>query len=126
MPPMNADSDLRIITDRVRAFAEARDWNQFHTPKNLVMALAVEAAELMEPFQWLSTDEAMDLGASDPEALSAVSEEMADVAIYLVRLADILGVDLAQAISDKLDANEARFPAEVIRGKARMPGVDAD
>lgn len=126
MPPMNADSDLRIIAGRVRAFAEARDWNQFHTPKNLVMALAVEAAELMEPFQWLSTDEALELGESDPGALSAVSEEMADVAIYLVRLADVLGVDLAQAISDKLDANEVRFPAEVIRGKARMPGVDVE
>jgi len=126
MPETTADADLRRIAERVRAFAEARDWEAFHTPKNLVMALAIEAAELMEPFQWLTSGEAAALRDNDPETLAAVSEELADVAIYLVRLSDVLGVDLPGAIAAKLDANAARFPVDRIRGKARMPTEDAE
>lgn len=126
MPQPSADADLRRIAARVRAFAEARDWEVFHTPKNLVMALAVEAAELMEPFQWLTPEEAAGLRENDPDTLAAVSEELADVAIYLVRLSDVLGVDLAEAISAKLEANSARFPVERIRGKPRLPVGDGE
>jgi dCTP diphosphatase len=105
------DHDLRELALRIRAFAQARDWERYHTPKNLAMALSVEASELLEPFQWLTPAEAEAL-SRDPEQLAAVSDEMADVAIYLIRLADVLGVDLGEAIRRKMEVNEGRFPAE--------------
>lgn len=115
--------DLRALILEIRSFAEARDWGTFHTPKNLAMALAVEAAELMEPFQWLTADEAGGL-RDDPETLEAVEEEVADVAIYLIRLADVLGIDVAEAVRKKLAANEVRFPVDRVRGRARLPGPE--
>ncbi|MDP3966716.1 MAG: nucleotide pyrophosphohydrolase [Nocardioides sp.] len=98
------------VTGRIREFAVARDWERFHTPKNLAMALVGEAGELAAELQWLTSEESAD--AADPGPLrDRVSAEMADVAIYLLRLADVLDVDLAQAVSDKLDVNEERFPS---------------
>jgi NTP pyrophosphatase (non-canonical NTP hydrolase) len=111
-------SDLEDLRRRIRAFADARDWEQFHTPKNLVMALAVEAAELMEPLQWLTSEQAA-AGEIDEATRVALEDEIADVAIYLIRLADVLGVDLGEAVRGKLDRNEGRYPAEVVRGRAR-------
>jgi dCTP diphosphatase len=117
--------DLRALAREIRSFAEARDWGVYHTPKNLVMALAVEASELMEPFQWLTPDEAA--GVRDDQAtLEAVEEEVADVAIYLIRLADILGIDVAAAVRRKLAANEVRFPVDRIRGRATLPREPAE
>jgi len=107
MPP----SDLDNLTHRLRAFAKARDWEQYHTPKNLAMALSVEVAELVEHFQWLTPEEAGRL-MGDPVARAAVTSELADVTIYLIRLADVLGIDLAQAAKEKIEVNEVRFPAE--------------
>jgi NTP pyrophosphatase (non-canonical NTP hydrolase) len=104
-------SDLDELTLRLRDFARARDWERFHTPKNLAMALVAEAGELIEHFQWLTPEESSEL-AHDPEALAEVADEMADVAIYLLRLADVLGVDLAGAVRRKIQRNEGRFPAE--------------
>jgi len=104
------------MQDYLRQFAEARDWEQFHSPKNLVMALAVETAELMEHFQWLGEDRSQNLA---PDQLAAVAEEIADVQLYLVRLADRLGVDILQAVSAKTLKNEARYPADKVRGSAR-------
>ena len=101
--------DLAELAERIRAFAQARDWEQYHTPKNLAMALSVEVAELLEPFQWLTAEEAEAL-AQDPERLAELESELADVAIYLVRLADVLGVDLGGAIHRKMGVNEGRFP----------------
>ena len=101
--------DLAELAERIRAFAQARDWEQYHTPKNLAMALSVEVAELLEPFQWLTAEEAEALG-QDPERLAELESELADVAIYLVRLADVLGVDLSEAIHRKMGVNEGRFP----------------
>lgn len=103
------DDGLVALRDRLRVFAVARDWEQFHTPKNLVMALAVEASELLELFQWLTPEESTAI-MDDPARCAAVADEIADVAIYLVRLADVLEVDLLQAASTKVDRNEARFP----------------
>lgn len=120
------EADLNQIRLRIRAFAEAREWERFHTPKNLAMALAVEAAELMEPLQWLTTDEAAEVGTSDPETLAAVTDELADVAIYLVRLADVLGVELPAAIDRKLERNAERFPVDTVRGRARLPSSGRD
>ena len=108
--------DLNDLTHRLRAFARARDWEQYHTPKNLVMALSVEVAELVEHFQWLTPEEAGRL-VDDPVAKGEVAYEIADVAIYLIRLADVLGIDLAQAAQEKIEVNEVRFP--VVRGTAR-------
>ena len=111
--------DLAELTRRVREFAEARDWEQFHTPKNLAMALAVEAAELMEPFQWLTPEESVAM-KDDLGARTQLSAEIADVAIYLLRLADVLGVDVGEAIATKIEENEKRFPAGEIRGRATL------
>jgi dCTP diphosphatase len=107
---------IQQLRDALRAFAAERDWDQFHSPKNLSMALTVEAGELQEHFQWL-TEEASHALAGD--ALAAVGAEMADVFIYLVRLADKLGIDLLQAAAAKLEVNGRRYPAEKVRGSAR-------
>jgi len=111
--PLESIPQLR---DALRAFAAERDWDQFHSPKNLSMALTVEAGELQEHFQWLSEEASSALAG---EELAAVGAEMADVFIYLVRLADKLGIDLLQAATAKLEVNGRRYPAEKVRGSAR-------
>jgi NTP pyrophosphatase (non-canonical NTP hydrolase) len=107
---------LRALQLRLAAFAAARDWEQFHSPKNLAMALAVEVGELVEEFQWLSERDSKEL---DAERRERVRLELADVFIYLVRLADRLDVDLIQAADDKIVLNERKYPAERVRGDAR-------
>jgi NTP pyrophosphatase (non-canonical NTP hydrolase) len=108
--------NLVELRDVLRAFAAERDWEQFHSPKNLATALAVEAAELLEPFQWLTEAQSREL----PEAArAAVEQELADVLIYLVRLADTLGVDLAQAARAKIAINAEKYPIEKARGTSR-------
>jgi dCTP diphosphatase len=117
------NADLASLTALIREFSQAREWEQFHTPKNLAMALSVEAAELMEHFQWLTPEEAAALG-DDPAALRELSSEMADVAIFLLRMADVLGVNLGTAIREKVEQNERRFPVDRIRGRATLPSDD--
>lgn len=107
---------LTELRDELRTFAAERDWDQFHTPKNLALALSVEAAELLEPFQWLNTGELPEL---DERKQEAIRHELADVLIYLVRLADKLDVDLMAAASGKLTHNRAKYPAEKVRGDSR-------
>jgi dCTP diphosphatase len=109
-------SDLLMLRDKLRAFAEARDWDQFHSPKNLCMALMVEVAELMEHFQWLTETQS---GSLDAAKKAVVAEELADTLLYLVRLSDKLGVDLPEAALLKLEKNEAKYPAEQVRGSSR-------
>ena len=109
-------SDLKGIAQRLREFALERDWGQFHSPKNLAMALSVEVAELMEVFQWLTEEESKQL---PPEALAAVNEEMADVLLYLVSLSDKLGIDLISAANKKLSANAKKYPIEKARGTSK-------
>lgn len=108
--------DFARLRDLVRVFVDERDWDQFHTPKNLSSALSVEAAELLEHFQWLHHGRADELG---PDKLVQVRHEMADVLVYLVRLADKLDVDLMTAVMDKMVLNRAKYPAELVRGDAR-------
>ena len=108
--------DLHRFTLTLRDFVQERDWVKFHSPKNLTMALSVEAAELMEHFQWLEESESREL---PPEKRAAVQDEMADVLIYLVRLADELGVDLLDAAVQKMARNEDRYPADKVRGSAK-------
>jgi len=107
---------LRALQLRLAAFAAARDWEQFHSPKNLAMALSVEVAELVEEFQWLSEPESKALDAARRER---VRLELADVFIYLLRLADRLDVDLIRAADDKIALNERKYPADRVRGDAR-------
>jgi NTP pyrophosphatase (non-canonical NTP hydrolase) len=105
-----AKSDLEELTGHIRNFARARDWGRYHTPKNLSMALIAEAAELVEHFQWLTPEESASLVEND-ETMEEVADEVADVAIYLLRLADVLDIDLGAAVRKKMDRNEERFPA---------------
>lgn len=109
-------NDLHVIRDTVRTFVDERDWDQFHTPKNLACALSVEVAELLEHFQWLHAGQREELGEA---RLEQVRHEMADVMVYLVRLADKLDVDLGAAVIDKMALNRAKYPAELVRGDAR-------
>jgi NTP pyrophosphatase (non-canonical NTP hydrolase) len=108
--------DLRALRDALRAFSAARDWDQFHSPKNLAMALAGESGELLEVFQWLTEAQSR---APEAQARAAAAEEMADVLLYLVRLADQLDVDLIEAARAKLALNERKYPVEKSRGHAR-------
>ena len=100
--------DIQRLAVEIKKFAVARDWEQFHTPKNLSMAVAGEAGELVAEFQWLTADQSMRSNMSD-EKLRDVELEIADVAIYLIRLADVLGVDISEVVRKKLAINESRF-----------------
>lgn len=117
VPQMSTpQGELSRIRDEVRVFVNERDWDQFHTPKNLSAALTVEAAELLEHFQWLQTGDANELGE---RKLEQVRHEMADVLVYLIRLADKLDVDLHAAVLEKMVLNRAKYPADKVRGDAR-------
>ena len=102
-------------------FSQERDWDQFHTPRNLVMALTGEVGELNEIFQWMPESMAIN-AARSPETTKAVHDEMADVLMYLVRLASVLGVDLNQAVTDKLAKNAEKYPADFVRGSSKKQG----
>lgn len=106
---------LGQLRDQLRAFAAERDWEQFHTPKNLAAALIVEAAELLEHFQWLTPEQSSRLHGN---ALAEVTQEIGDVLIYLTRLADVLGIDPLQAARDKLKLNAVKYPVHKAKGKA--------
>ena len=107
---------LELLAQRLKAFAEAREWGQFHSPKNLASALVVESGELLEHFQWLTEDQSRNL---TPEKRKQVAAEMADVLLYLVQLASALHVDLADAAQRKMDSNEQRYPEDLARGSSK-------
>ena len=108
---------LDDLAAELRRFAAERDWDRFHTPKNLAVSLAVETGELLEHVQW-GSDEELAARFGSAEGREAVAEEMADVLIYLVRLADVIGVDLLDAASAKIASNAARYPADQVRGSS--------
>jgi NTP pyrophosphatase (non-canonical NTP hydrolase) len=114
--PSTRRATLISLRRELRQFAEARDWQQFHTPKNLAMALSVEAAELVECFQWLTPEQSANLNAVDRRA---VEEETADVLLYLLRLTDVLDIDLLQAAQRKMKLNALKYPVALSRGSAR-------
>lgn len=107
---------LASLRRQLRRFADARDWQQFHTPKNLAMALSVEAAELLECFQWLTPGQSAQLAGRD---LHAVEEEVADVLLYLLRLTDVLGIDPLRVAQAKMAVNARKYPVALARGSAR-------
>ena len=101
-------NEFADLTAQIRAFADARNWEKFHTPKNLSMAVAGEAGELVAEFQWLTSEEST-LASLTPEQLQAIKLEIADVQIYLLRLADVLNLDIPAAVIEKMAINERRF-----------------
>jgi NTP pyrophosphatase (non-canonical NTP hydrolase) len=108
--------DIKAIQKIVAEFAKARDWDKFHSPKNLSMALSIEASELMEHFQWLTEEESYRLNSKTRQQ---VAEEIADVQVYLARLADKLDIDIFQAVENKMIKNNEKYPAEKVFGSAR-------
>jgi dCTP diphosphatase len=109
------DLGLEDLRSAISAFIQERDWEQFHSPKNLAMALSVEVAEIVEHFQWLTEDDSKNL---PPEKLAEVREEIGDVMIYLTELADKLGIDPVKAAKAKMTINGQKYPAELVKGKA--------
>ncbi len=110
------ENDLERLKQKLRDFANARDWDQYHSPKNLSMALIAEAAELVEHFQWLTEAQSTKLPL---DKLKEVEKELADIQIYLIRLADKLGVDLLKAVENKIQLNEKKYPSDKVRGSAK-------
>jgi NTP pyrophosphatase (non-canonical NTP hydrolase) len=108
------------LREAVATFVDAREWQPFHSPKNLSMSIAIEAAELMERFQWLTTEEARAV-AQDPAERAAVADELADILIYCLSLGNALDLDLSSAVLGKLQTNEHRYPASEFRGRFRQP-----
>lgn len=106
---------MQDLRDEIRAFIEERAWQRFHSPKNLAMALSVEASEIVEHFQWLTEEESRNLPR---EKLAEVRQEIGDVMIYLAELADKLGVDPVEAARAKVEINKRKYPAALVRGKA--------
>ena len=106
---------MEELVQSIRDFARDRDWNKFHSPKNLAMALSVEVAEIMEHFQWLTQSQSDEL---DREKLAQIEEEIADVMIYLTRLADRLGINPIEAAKKKMRLNEKKYPVEKAKGNA--------
>lgn len=111
-----ATFSIEELARELRDFATERDWEQFHAPKNLAMALIVEAAELVEQFQWLTAEQSE---TPDATRRGRIEAELADILIYVVRLADRLDIDLAAAVADKIEHNRRKYPADVVRGSAR-------
>lgn len=113
---MPSDDSIPQLAQRLQAFADAREWAPFHSPKNLASALIVEAGELLEHFQWMTEAQSRQLSADKKQQ---VAHEMADVLLYLVQLSSVLGVDLMVAAREKMAINETRYPVEQARGSSR-------
>jgi NTP pyrophosphatase (non-canonical NTP hydrolase) len=108
--------ELEKLRLRIKAFVEERDWNQFHSPKNLSMALIVEAGELVEQFQWLKESESFELSTDKREA---VKNELADIFVYLIRIADQLDINLVEAANSKILSNGEKYPVDLVRGSSK-------
>jgi dCTP diphosphatase len=119
---MNTDAQTTVgaLRQAVAAFVDAREWQPFHTAKNLSMSIAIEAAELMERFQWLTTEEAQE-AVADPRERAAITDELADIIIYCLSLSNALDLDVSSAVLGKLQTNEHRYPADEFRGRFRRP-----
>jgi NTP pyrophosphatase (non-canonical NTP hydrolase) len=107
---------MKDLMRELREFAKERDWEQFHSPKNLAMAIVVEAAEIVEHFQWLTEEQSKNL---PPDKLEEIKEEIADVMIFLTNLADKLGIDPLEAAKDKIEKNKRKYPVEKAKGSAK-------
>jgi dCTP diphosphatase len=111
----DTQTTLQQLKEKMAAFVREREWEQFHTPKNLSMSIAIEAAELMEHFQWLTVEESKNLPS---DALAELGEELADIVIYALSLSNVLGLDLSETILAKMEKNIRKYPSEKVRGKS--------
>jgi NTP pyrophosphatase (non-canonical NTP hydrolase) len=111
----DTQTTLQQLKEKMAAFVREREWEQFHTPKNLSMSIAIEAAELMEHFQWLTVEESKNL---PPDALVDLGEELADIVIYALSLSNVLGLDLSETVLAKMEKNIRKYPSEKVRGKS--------
>ena len=118
-PPADATTTLADLKSRILAFTRERDWEQFHSPKNLSMALATEAGELMEHFLWLDVDASRALMRDDAARRKKIEDELADVLVYAFEFANSSGIDIAAAIESKMQANARKYPVEKARGNSR-------
>ncbi|MBN1659679.1 MAG: nucleotide pyrophosphohydrolase [Anaerolineae bacterium] len=116
----DTETTVGALRQAVADFVNSREWQPFHTPKNLTMSIAIEAAELMERFQWLTPEEAL-AAVEDADGRAGVAEELADVIIYCLSLSNALAFDISSAVLGKLQTNEHRYPAEAFRGRFRRP-----
>lgn len=121
----DAHTTVGALRQAVADFVDARDWRPFHSPKNLSMSIAIEAAELMERFQWLTTQEAQ-TAVEDPDERAAVADELADIVIYCLSLSNALDLDVSSAVLGKLETNQHRYPADEFRGRFRKPEREKD
>jgi dCTP diphosphatase len=117
-PSTDANTTVAALRQQMAAFVRARDWEQFHDPKNLAASIAIEAAELMEHFQWLRSDQLAGL-PDDPEAMQQIREELADVLAFVISFANRMEIDLAQAFTDKMVKNARKYPEDKFRGRFR-------
>lgn len=108
--------DIGSLKEKISHFAKERDWEKFHTPKNLACALSVEAGELLEEFQWMSDEDQENI---DEEKIKAISEELSDIITYAIRISDILNINLPEAITDKIKKNAKKYPAEIVKGSSK-------
>ena len=124
---MSTDTQTTVgaLRQAVAAFVDARDWQPFHGPKNLSMSIAIEAAELMERFQWLTTEQAQE-AVTDLQERAAVADELADIVIYCLSLSNALDLDISSAVLGKLQTNEHRYPVDEFRGRFRQPEREKD
>ena len=113
---MKMEDKLSVISKKVIQFRDARDWEQFHDPKNLAEAISIESAELLEKFLWTTTDKAYDM---DNQKLEDIKEEIADIMIFLIYLCNGLNIDLAQAVESKIEINEKKYPVEKAKGSSK-------
>ena len=117
---LDDQTTVGALRQAVATFVDAREWQPFHSPKNLSMSIAIEAAELMEHFQWLTAEEAR-AAVQGPEERAAVADELADIVIYCLSLSNVLDLEVSAAVLGKLKTNEDRYPAEAFRGRFRRP-----
>lgn len=115
--------DIKLVQEKLRQFSAERDWDVYHTPKNLAMALSVEASELVEIFQWLTEAEALNIVDSATDRLR-VEDEVADILLYLLRFADVTAIDIGAAVTRKMLKNAQKYPIATAKGNARKHGTE--
>ena len=113
------EDTMNALIQKLRAFNQERDWEQFHTPKNLSGAIAIEAAELMEHFQWLRSDQ-LEPVRDDPQVMQHLREELADIMAYVLSFASTMGIDVSSALEDKMNKNAVKYPAAKFRGRYKV------
>lgn len=117
----DSEQVIKNLKKQMARFINERDWQRYHNPKNISMSIAIEAAELMELFQWITAEESLELYRDNPEKRARVKEELADIILYCLSLANVMDIDISQAVADKIKLNEKKYPVEKVKGKNWLP-----